>query len=79
MFWKKPKTENLTNRERYQRENQANFEKRMRAIMQIANRNMEKTQCGKHLPVRDTVVVPYNDLLRIWDIAERAKSETSVQ
>jgi hypothetical protein len=65
--------------ERYQREDQAAFDTRMNAIMRIANENMKKAELGRGLPVKDHVVVPYDDLLKIWDIAENAKFITPVQ
>lgn len=77
MFWKR-KPKKLTNREKMKLENQNNFEKRMRAIIHIANKNMKKAKYGTLSPVRDTVVIKYDDLLKIWDIAERAKSDTMV-
>ena len=54
------------------------FEKRMKTIMNIANENMNKAHYGRVFPVRNNVVVSYNDLLKIWDIAERAKADTVV-
>lgn len=65
--------------ERYQREDQALFDRRMNRIKELANQNMEQAELKNGLPVRDHVVVPYEDLLKIWDIADRAKSDTPVQ
>lgn len=64
---------------RYQREDQATFDKRMKTIMWLANKNMAQAELIRGLPVRDHVVVPYDDLLKIWDIADRAKTDTPVQ
>jgi hypothetical protein len=55
------------------------FEKRMRAIKTIADHNMETAQYGKHFPVRDSVVVSWEDLLKIWNIADLALAETPVE
>lgn len=56
------------------------FENRMKTIKKIADRNMEKAcPSGKFLPVRDSVVISYEDLLRIWDIADKALWETPVE
>ena len=66
--------------ERYQREDQAKFDTQMDAIMRIANQNMKQAELRKGgLPVREHVVVPYDDLLKIWDIASHAKEMTPVQ
>lgn len=66
--------------ERYQREDQQSFDTKMDAIMRIANKNMKQAELRKGgLPVRDHVVVPYEDLLKIWDIASNAKDITPVQ
>lgn len=54
------------------------FEIRMREIKRIADRNMRTAQYGKSIPIRDEVVVPWNDLLVIWDLADKALSETPV-
>lgn len=59
--------------------NSTRFEKRMSIIIQIANKNMDKANAGKKFPVRDTVVVECEDLLKIWNLAELAKSETPVE
>ena len=66
--------------ERYQqREDQALFDRRMNRIKELANQNMKQAELKNGLPVRQHVVVPYEDLLKIWDIADRAKTETPVQ
>lgn len=65
--------------ERYQREDQALFDQRMNRIKELANKNMKQAELKNGLPVRKHVVVPYDDLIRIWDIADRAKSDTLVQ
>lgn len=71
-------------RERYYRSypndrKSTRFEKRMSIIMQIANKNMNQANAGKKFPVRETVVVRWEDLLKIWELAELAKSETPVE
>jgi len=71
MFWKKPNDKGC--------ENMKLFEKRMKIIKQIADRNMQKAQYGGHFPVRDDVVVSWEDLLKIWDIADKALHETPVE
>ena len=73
MFWKTPKKKYQGN------DNLELFKKRMRAIKLIADQNMAKAQCGGHFPVRDDVVVAWEDLLRIWDIADKALVETPVE
>jgi hypothetical protein len=65
--------------ERYQREDQALFDHRMNRIKELANQNMKKAEYKNGLSFMDHVVVPYEDLLKIWDIADRAKSDTPVQ
>lgn len=65
--------------ERYQREDQALFDKRMNRIKELANKNMKQAEFKNRQPVREHVVVPYEDLLKIWDIADRAKCNTPVQ
>jgi len=66
--------------ERYQREDQQSFDTKMDAIIRIASKNMKQAELRKGgLPVRDHVVVPYDDLLKIWDIASEAKLITPVQ
>jgi len=64
----------------YQREDQKSFDTKMDAIMRIARNNMKQAELGKErLPVREHVVVSYDDLLKIWDIASNAKELTPVQ
>lgn len=66
--------------ERYQREDQQSFNTKMESIMRITNKNMKQAELRKGgLPVRDHVVVPYEDLLKIWNIASNAKDITPVQ
>ncbi len=65
--------------ERFQREDQVKFDAKMDAIKHLANKNMKKAEVGRFFPVRDHVVVSYDDLLKIWDIADRAKMGTPVQ
>ena len=55
------------------------FEKRMKIVKQIAHRNMQKAKYGGHFPVRDDVVVSWEDLLKIWDIADKVLHETPVE
>lgn len=55
------------------------FEKRMSIIMAIADQNMKKAQYGGHFPIVENVMVKWEDLLKIWDLAELAKSETPVE
>jgi hypothetical protein len=64
--------------ERYQGEDQEVFDSRMNQIKELANKNMKQAEF-RNLPVREHVVVPYEDLLKIWDIADRAKLETPIQ
>lgn len=54
------------------------FEKRMIAIKRIADEHMKSAQYGGHFPVRDEVLVPWEELLLIWDIADKALHETPV-
>jgi hypothetical protein len=72
MFWSKKKPAKGN-------DNLKLFEKRMQIIKTIADRNMKPAQCGKHFPVRDSVVVSWEDLLKIWDIADKALVETPVE
>ena len=48
----------------------------MDEIKTIADSYMKKVEYtkGRMFPVRDTVVVNYEDLLRIWDIADRQRN-----
>lgn len=55
------------------------FEKRMSIIMKIADTNMKKAQYGGHFPIVENVMVKWEDLLKIWNLAELAKSETPVE
>lgn len=55
------------------------FKNRMSTIMRIADINMNQAKAGRGFPVRDTVIVKYEDLLKIWDIAERSRSDTPVE
>lgn len=71
-------------RERYYRSypehrESTRFEKRMSTIMKIADRNMKKAQYGGHFPIVENVMVKWDDLLNIWNLAELAKSETPVE
>jgi hypothetical protein len=59
--------------------NQMLFDRRMDNIKTIADRLMQPAQCGQTFPVRTSVVVDWADLLNIWDIADRAKSDTGVK
>lgn len=72
MFWKTKPIDKGS-------ENMELFETRMKIIKKIADRNMQKAQCGGHFPVRDDVVVPWEDLLKIWDVADKALHETPVE
>lgn len=65
--------------ERYQREDQAKFDTQMNTIMQISSQNMKQAELRRGLPVREHVVVPYEDLLKIWSIASNAKEITPIQ
>lgn len=58
---------------------QLTFDNRMTSIKNIANKHMKSAQYGRHFPVREDVLVPWEDLLRIWNIADLAKSETVVK
>ena len=71
-------------RERYYRSypehrESTRFEKRMSIIMKIADTNMKKAQYGGHFPIVENVMVKWEDLLKIWNLAELAKSETPVE
>lgn len=78
MTWKKSRNQILS--ERFMREEQEKFELRMKRIMALADTAMKQAHPGDStFPVRSSVVVDYDRLLMIWDIAERAKSETCVR
>jgi len=68
---------NTKEKERINRRRMEN--KRVRArfaeiIMKIADRNMKKAEVGKNgKAIKDSVVVPYDDLLNIWRVAEEIK------
>lgn len=77
--------ENLrAGRERYyktypeQRET-VRLKKRCQAIMNIANQNMKKGELPKGHRNLEHVMVPWEDLLKMWDIAERIQSETPIE
>ena len=55
------------------------FHTRMQIIKSIADKNMKKAQCGGHFPIRDHVVIEWEELLKIWDIADKALVETPVE
>lgn len=63
----------------HDKDHQKIFSKRMQNIMIIADENMKSAQYGKTSPVRDTVLVLWDDLLNIWDIAEQTQNETPVE
>lgn len=59
--------------------NREQFKNRMRFIQRISDKHMESAQYGKLHPVREHVVMPWEDLLKIWNIANLAESETPVE
>lgn len=63
---------------RYEQEDIELFRARLTSIIRVADRNMKKAQYGSVFPVRDDVVVPIDDLLKIWDISHRVLSDTPV-
>ena len=75
MFWAKKKklVENKGS------DNAQLFKRRMQIIKSIADKNMKTAQCGGHFPIRDHVVIEWEELLKIWDIADKALFETPVE
>ena len=47
--------------------------------MNIANRNMKKGELPKGHCNLEHVLVPWEDLMKMWDIAERIQSETPIE
>ncbi|ANJ20819.1 hypothetical protein RDp07_gp08 [Roseobacter phage RD-1410Ws-07] len=65
------KREWIETRNKYDDEDHAKRMSRVRIIQNICNQNMKTAELGKPLPVKDYVVVKYDDLIRIWDNAGR--------
>lgn len=53
--------------------NRSVFDKQVKAIIVISDRLMKTVHFGSPFPVRETVVVPYEDLMKIWSIASELK------
>lgn len=62
--------ETLQKRNQYDDEDHAKRVKRIQIIQQICNRNMATAEGRNKLPIKSHVVVPYEDMLRIWDNAD---------
>lgn len=56
---------------RYEEEEFEDKKRRMTVIKTICDHEMKKAQLNGHFPVRETIVVDYSTLLKIWDIADR--------
>lgn len=65
------KREWIEMRNRYDDEDHAKRMSRVRIIQNICNQNMKTAEGRNSLPIKEHVVVPYDDLLRIWDNAGR--------
>lgn len=63
----------LVGRKAYEDEDHRKLCHRAETIKTIANRNMKTGETSKGLPVKEHIVVPYEDMLRIWDIADHMK------
>jgi hypothetical protein len=59
--------------------NAERFKKRMQIIQKLANDRMKTAQYDKPYPIREHVLVPWNEMLAIWDLANLAESETPVE
>lgn len=55
------------------------FKKRMQIIQKLTNDRMKTAQYDKPYPIREHVLVPWNEMLAIWDLANLAEMETPVE
>ena len=63
----------LKGRKQYEDEDYRKRCHRLEVIKKIANRHMTAAEMPNGIPAKRHVVVPYEDLLRIWDIADNLK------
>ncbi|ANJ20752.1 hypothetical protein HYO99_gp18 [Roseobacter phage RD-1410W1-01] len=61
----------LAKRNQYDDEDHAKRVSRIKIIQGICNRNMATAEGRNKLPIKSHVVVPYEDMLRIWDNADK--------
>ncbi len=79
-FWNRHRPRKMSYAEQMQRENQKAFESQMQSIKDISDIAMKQAHPGGcTFPVRKTVTVDYNLLMRIWGIADRAKWDIEVR
>lgn len=57
----------------YRKEDTRVSENMCKAIMKLANEQMAKCEHKNGIPFRSSVVVEYDNLLKIWDIADKLK------
>ncbi|ARB06081.1 hypothetical protein FDH38_gp027 [Dinoroseobacter phage vB_DshS-R5C] len=61
---------------RYEAEDRKLLKQRALRIKAIANRHLNAAQLtSRPVPVKEHVVVPYEDLLRMWDIADHIATD----
>ena len=72
-FPKLVQRETLEKRNQYDDEDHAKREMRINIIQQICNQNMKTAEHKNGIPFRRSVIVSYDDLLRIWDNADHIR------
>jgi hypothetical protein len=63
----------MKGRKAYEDEDHTKLCAKAERIKSIANRHMKSGEMPNGIPKKSHVVVPYEDLLRIWDIADKIK------
>lgn len=66
-------TQFLKGRKAYEDEDHKKLCAKAERIKAISNRHMKSGELPNGIPNKSHVIVPYEDLLRIWDIADKIK------
>ena len=73
MYRKRVISDFLKRSQVYEDEDYTKLYAKAEKIKSIANRHMRSGELPNGIPIKSNVIVPYEDLLRIWDIADKIK------